>query len=212
MRKLLLLIVFGVVFLPCARAQETPAYEAFVGASYAREDFNNARFINGVGWHVSAAGNANSWIGAVFDFSGNFSSPHLTTQQAFGLASPFTVNVNTAAYTALFGPRFSFRHWQRVTPFGEALVGVEHINYTSEEVGVIRPISANAFAAGLGGGVDVPVNHLLSIRAVEADYLPSLFREIQIDPRTGFPGFVGERRMQQNVRVSVGFVLTFGRK
>jgi hypothetical protein len=210
MRKLLLLLLIcAFSAAPPARGQDAPKYEIFAGGSYSREDINQIRFINGVGWHLSVTGNANSWLGVVFDFSGQYSSPHFTTQELFGVPSPLFINVNSSAYTFLFGPRFSYRRWAHLTPYAEGLVGLENIRFTSEDVGLTRPVSSNSIAVGLGGGIDVPLNRRFAIRLIEADYIPTRFREIVLDPVTLQPSFSGEKRTQENLRVSIGFVLRF---
>lgn len=210
MRRVLLLFLISAFFSAFpARGQEPPKYEVFAGGSYSREDINQIRFINGVGWHLSVTGNANNWLGVVFDFSGHYSSPHFTTQELFGIPSPLLINVNSSSYTFLFGPRFSYRHWQHLTPFAEGLVGLENLRFTSEEIGLTKPVSSNSVAVGLGGGIDVPFNRRFAIRLIEVDYIPTRFREIVLDPVTLQPSFGGEKRTQQNLRVSVGFVLRF---
>lgn len=201
------------LFAPLLRAQETPQYEVFAGASYSRQDITDIRFINGIGWHAEAVGNAYSWLGAVFDFSGQYSSPNFTLLQ-----SPLVVvTPHTSSYSYLFGPRFTYRHFQHFTPFAEALFGVENFKFTADVKvdGVLvanlgTPISSNAFATGLGGGVDVPVNSRFAIRLLQVDYIPTRFRELVFDPTTNTLAFSGPKRTQQNLRASIGFVVRFG--
>lgn len=201
------------LFAPLVRAQEAPQYEGFIGGSYAREDITDYKFINGVGWHGSVAGNANTWVGAVFDFSGQYSFPNIQLLAA----PPVTFNANTSAYSYLFGPRFTLRHFDRFQPFGEALFGLETFKFTGtlKLSGVTiaqltTPVSATSFAMGLGGGVDMPLKSWLAIRLIEVDYIPTRFREIEVDPTTFQPSFSGPKRTQQNVRASVGIVFRFG--
>lgn len=185
-------------------AQETQQYEAFAGASYSREDINNVKFINGVGWHASAAGTANDWLSAVFDFSGYYSSPKIN------IGLPTAIPINSSSYLYLFGPRFTYRRWQHLTPFAEGLLGIANIRFTAPSVGLTNSVSANAFASAFGGGVDYAVNQRFAIRLIEADYVVTRFREIAIDPTTGLVDFSGQRRTQNNARASVGIVLRFG--
>jgi hypothetical protein len=201
---------------PSAHGQDTPAYEVFAGATYAREDINNAKLVNGklenqyinaIGWHASVTGNGNSWIGAVFDFSGVFSNPRITLG---GLTPVATVNTSTFNY--LFGPRFTYRHMNHITPFAEALFGPSQFRFTSSDLGITNVISATAFATALGGGVDVPLNHTIALRVIHADYILTRFRELGIDTTTGLPTFNGQRRTQNNLRASAGVVFHFGSK
>jgi peptidoglycan-associated lipoprotein len=82
-------------------------------------------------------------------------------------------------------------------PFAEALVGGAHAsgNLTASP----NPLSNNAglaFAAVLGGGVDLKLGRRFSWRTVEADYLPTTFDN-------------GSSNHQNNFRVATGFVVHF---
>jgi hypothetical protein len=199
--RLSLLFLF---FASVIKAQETPRYEAFVGPSYAREDITNIKFINGIGWHASAEGTANSWLSAVYDFSGYYSSPKIN------LGLPVPIPINSSTYLYLFGPRFSYRRWQHLKPFAEGLVGVGNIRFTAESVGLTNAVSSTTFAGAFGGGVDYVIGRRLAIRLIEADYVVTRFREIGIDPVTGEVSFSGPRRTQNNARASMGIVFRFG--
>lgn len=213
----LLLLVSAV---PSARAQDTPAYEVFAGAAYTREDITAARFvngkledryINGIGWHASLTGNANSWIGAVFDFSGEFSNPRFTGNDV-GLPGTIPITINSSTFTYLFGPRFTYRKMNHITPFAEALFGPATLRASSSDLGITNVISTTAFATALGGGVDMPMNRHITLRLIQADYILTRFRELGVDPNTGLPVFSGERRTQNNLRASVGVVFHFGNR
>ena len=206
MRRILKFLALIFLFLaPTARAQETPLYEAFVGPSYAREDLTNIKSINAFGWHGSVDGTANNWLSAVFDFSGYYSSPKV---KLAGLSAPIPINSSTYLY--LFGPRFTYRKWQRLTPFAEGLFGPANFRFTAPTVGLTNVISATAFAGAFGGGADYAVNSWLSIRLIEVDYVVTRFRGIVFNPTTGQVGLTGQRRTQNNARASVGIVIRFG--
>jgi opacity protein-like surface antigen len=197
----LLLLLFASVI----KAQETPQYEVFVGPSYAREDATNIKFINGIGWHASLDGTANNWLSAVFDFSGYYSSPKVNLA---GLSNPLPID--SSNYLYLFGPRFTYRKWQRLTPFAEGLLGVANFRFTASSVGLTNAVSSTTFAAAFGGGADYAVKDWLAIRLIEADYVVTRFREINVDQTTGQVAFNGPRRTQNNARASAGIVLRFG--
>ena len=199
--RLSLLFLF---FASVIKAQETPRYEVFVGPSYAREDLTNIKFINGIGWHASLDGSANSWLSAVYDFSGYYSSPKIN------LGLPVPIPINSSTYLYLFGPRFSYRRWQHLKPFAEGLVGVGNIRFTAESVGLTNAISSTTFAGAFGGGVDYVVGRRFAIRLIEADYVVTRFREIGVDPVIGQVSFSGPRRTQNNARASMGIVFRFG--
>jgi len=206
MGRALCLSLLFLLFASVIKAQETPQYEVFVGPSYARQDITDVKFINGIGWHASLDGTANNWLSAVFDFSGYYSSPKINV----GLSSPLPIN--SSNYLYLFGPRFTYRKWQRITPFAEGLVGVSNFRFTASSVGLTNAVSSTTFAAAFGGGADYAVKDWLAIRLIEADYVVTRFREISVDQTTGQVSFNGPRRTQNNARASAGIVLRFGRR
>jgi hypothetical protein len=205
MARALSLSLLFLLLAPVIKAQETPQYEVFVGPSYAREDLTNSKNINGVGWHASLDGTANNWLSAVFDFSGYYGSPKIKLP---GL--PISVPIDSSTYLYLFGPRFTYRRWARLTPFAEGLVGVSDFRFTASSVGLTNVVSSTAFAAAFGGGADYTVKSWLAIRLIEADYVVTRSREIIVNPTTGLVGFSGQRRTQNNARASAGFVIRFG--
>lgn len=206
MGRALCLSLLFLLFASVIKAQETPQYEVFVGPSYARQDITDVKFINGIGWHASLDGTANNWLSAVFDFSGYYSSPKINV----GLSSPLPID--SSNYLYLFGPRFTYRKWQRITPFAEGLVGVSNFRFTASSVGLTNAVSSTTFAAAFGGGADYAVKDWLAIRLIEADYVVTRFREISVDQTTGQVSFNGPRRTQNNARASAGIVLRFGRR
>jgi peptidoglycan-associated lipoprotein len=83
-------------------------------------------------------------------------------------------------------------------PFGQALIGLAHSSGTL--VQGTTPAAANAgaaFAANLGGGLDLRVNPRFSVRLIEADYLLTTFDN-------------NSNNHQNNLRISAGVVLRFG--
>src|ERR1700739_1325772 len=189
MGKALCLSLLFLLFASVIKAQETPQYEVFVGPSYSREEVTNSKFKNGIGWHASLDGTANNWLSAVFDFSGYYSSPKVNLA---GLSAP--VPIDSSTYLYLFGPRFTYRRMQRLTPFAEGLVGVADIRFTASSVGLTNAVSSTAFAAAFGGGADYTVKSWLAIRLIEADYVVTRSREISVDPTTGQVEFGGEHK------------------
>jgi opacity protein-like surface antigen len=88
----------------------------------------------------------------------------------------------------------SYRHFGRVTPFGEVLFGVTHAGASIAGTSG----SDNAFAMSLGGGLDCKLNHHFAIRPIKVDYLITRF------PETGT-----SNQTQNNLRVSTGIVFRF---
>ncbi len=98
------------------------------------------------------------------------------------------------AYTYLFGPQFSFRKNERLTPFVHALFGVASARGGQSLVG---PAHRNAFADAIGVGLDVKAAKYVSLRLFQIDYLGTKFRD-------------GHNNQQNNLRLSGGIVLRLG--
>ncbi len=105
----------------------------------------------------------------------------------FGKENGFQTNMESAMY----GPVFSYRKVHHVVVFGEGLLGAvrggpEYLNISKPEV---------RFGAMAGAGLDVQVTPMVALRLVHADYM-----------MTRFSGAA-----QDNVRISAGIVLRFGK-
>jgi outer membrane immunogenic protein len=82
-------------------------------------------------------------------------------------------------------------------PFGQVLVGLAHSSGTLVQGS--NPGAANAgaaFAANVGGGLDLKTSRHFSIRLVEADYLVTTFDN-------------GSNNHQNNIRIGAGVVVHF---
>lgn len=134
---------------------------------------------------ASITGNVNDWFGLVADVGGQY-----TRLEDQG----FTEKIRTRSF--LFGPRFSLRRNNRVVPFAHALFGVSQVETETNEFGPPLSFSDRSFGMAFGGGLDIEVNEMFAIRAIQADYLQTRF-------------FGGR---QNKGRISVGIVLRFGRK
>lgn len=166
------------------KAQDTPKVDVFAGYSYVRENPSTSGVdsFSQNGGSASIAYNANNWLSAVADFGGYHNGDILNT------------GVDGTLSTYLFGPRVSYRHSDRITPFGEVLFGVAHAS--ASVLGTSG--SDNAFAMSLGGGFDVKVSDHFSIRPVKVDYLLTRFNETGTGAQS-----------QNNLRVSTGIVFHF---
>jgi len=172
------------LFGATARAQETPKVDVFAGYSYFRNNPSTAgaSSFSLNGGSASVAYNANNWLSGVADFGAYHNGNILST------------GTNGTLSTYLFGPRVSYRHFGRVTPFGEVLFGVAHAGASIAGTSG----SDNAFAMSLGGGFDYKLSQHFAIRPVKVDYLLTRF------PETGT-----SNQTQNNLRVSTGIVLRF---
>ena len=167
-----------------AYAQERSTFDVFAGYSYLRErpssGSSNDFSLNG--GSASFAYNFNGWLSGVADVGAYHNGNILGTKTDGTLT------------TYLFGPRVSYRHFGRVTPFGEVLFGGAHAG--DNFFGTAS--SQNAFAMAVGAGVDYRVSRRFSIRPLKVDYLLTRFSE----PGRG-------TQDQNNVRASAGVVFHF---
>jgi len=179
--SLAVLFLFGAT----ARAQETaPKIDVFAGYSYlqANPGVNGANSFHLHGGSASIAYNYREWLSGVADFGG-YNNGNILNTGASGTLS-----------TYLFGPRVSYRHLRRITPFGQVLFGVAHANSSAFGTGN----SQSAFAMTAGGGVDYKLFDHFAVRPVQAEYLMTRFG-------VGTTG----TQTQNNVRLSTGFVFRF---
>jgi len=95
------------------------------------------------------------------------------------LTTTFTNNISSVKVSAnLFtynvGPVVKFRS-SRLEPFAEALFGGAHSSFYGNlckqlATCISQNPSNNAFDFVLGGGLDIPLSHAISVRLVQADY------------------------------------------
>jgi opacity protein-like surface antigen len=177
---LAVLSFFGV----SAQAQDVPKVDIFAGYSYVRENpgTSGASSFSLNGGSASIAYNAKSWLSGVADF-GAYHNGNILGTGTDGTLS-----------TYLFGPRVSYHHSGRITPFGEVLFGVAHAGASIAGTSG----SDNAFAMSLGGGVDYKLTDRFAIRPIKVDYLMTRFSETGTGNQT-----------QNNLRVSTGIVFRF---
>jgi opacity protein-like surface antigen len=183
-KLLVSLMVVLSFFGATARAQDIPKVDIFAGYSYVRENpsTSGASSFSLNGGSASIAYNAKSWLSGVADF-GAYHNGNILGTGTDGTLS-----------TYLFGPRVSYHHSGRITPFGEVLFGVAHAGASIAGTSG----SDNAFAMSLGGGVDYKLTDRFAIRPIKVDYLMTRFSETGTGNQT-----------QNNLRVSTGIVFRF---
>jgi len=175
-RKITLLLAVVLLGSLLAQAQQDASkFDLFGGYSYFSGSTSgaNGRFsLNG--WNAQGSYNFTRWLGGTADFGGYY-------------GSPFRLSSND--YTFLFGPTINVRT-PHITPFVHALFGVDRFHTTL----IGGSVTNSAFAMALGGGADIPVKGIFSIRAGQLDWL-----------RTNH-----FNNGQNNFRFSTGVVLRFG--
>ncbi len=174
-------LFFGVA----TQAQENnPKVDIFAGYSYVRLNPSTAgaRSFSLNGGSGSVAYNVNGWLSGVADFGG-YTNGNILGSNASGTLS-----------TYLFGPRVSYRHYRRITPFGEALFGVARASARVSGASA----TDNAFSTAIGVGVDYKLSDHFAVRPLKVDYLISRFNETGTSALT-----------QNNLRASTGIVIRF---
>jgi Outer membrane protein beta-barrel domain len=207
-------VVFGAILLLglAAWAQEFPRAEVGIDYSYARyspsASYSKGHSLNGGGGSLTY--NFNEYLGLQMDLQG-YGSNHT----AFNIAPNSTFpgglhgDVQGNLFTYLFGPQIKVRS-HGFQPFGHLLFGGAHSNVYQDAFstlcqpivggcGVSKRPASDAFALEFGGGLDIPINHIITFRPAEVDYLMTRFS----NPFTGTSN-------QNNFRYSVGLVLTLG--
>jgi peptidoglycan-associated lipoprotein len=115
------------------------------------------------------------------------------TQAGSITASSYSLTMSS--YTA--GIRYTPHLHSRIQPFGQTLVGLAHASGSLVQGQNTAASNAGAaFAALLGGGVDLNAGRRVSIRLAEADYLLTTFDNTTNDH-------------QNSLRITAGLVLHF---
>jgi outer membrane protein OmpA-like peptidoglycan-associated protein len=192
------------------RGNTTPKVELFLGYSFWRAvpDSTRNRMDAMHGGSASLAYNLNNHVGLVFDFGGFKVDSVEFTSPGAGFSPSRVVDAEGNVFTFLFGPRVSFRSRDRLTPFlqvlgGAARAGEVTLNGCTAPIPACRPLSEEtAFAMTAGGGLDLKLNHRIALRLLQAEYLPTRFR----DPTSA----AGDTGWQSNIRLSTGIVFRFG--
>jgi hypothetical protein len=168
MKRYLLLLTMGFLFARPAPAQMatsgsgTTTTEVFAGGSYFRAGISGGT--NLAGWQTDIDYNVFKHVGIVVDFGGQYKSVDGTT---------------LSLYEYMAGPRFMYRAG-RTTAFFHGLLGGDASHVPGSTQG--------AFAAGVGGGIDVKVGKHVSIRLIQIDWIDDHTRDVW---RQNFRGAVG---------------------
>lgn len=158
-----------------AVAQQTPQWELSGGYAHL---FANA---GGDSFHLDGGGgalqeNLNDWFGGRIEinaFGGDTAGVHVTSQ------------------TYSFGPVFSYRRYERITPFAHIQLGA--FRASAGYLGISQ--AATKMLIEPGGGVDIGLSPRLAVR-LQGDYITTNF----LDDR------------QHNFQFSAHLVVRIGRK
>lgn len=179
-----LLALFGFMAMSLRAQEEAPKVDVFAGYSYVQANPSTPTLdsfhLNG--GSVSGAYHFTNWLSGVADFGG-YTNGNIGRDGFGGTMS-----------TYLFGPRISYQHFRRITPYGQVLFGVARTNASAFFTGS----SQNAFAMTAGGGVDLRLADHWSLRPLQVEYLLTRFQETSVG-----------NQAQNNLRVSTGVVFRF---
>ena len=187
-----------------AAAQDTPKADLFLGYSFLRA--NSARNIpaftanGGLG---TLGFNINDHVGLEFEFGG------------YHNGNIHDVQFDTTMMTYLFGPRFALTgRSKRVSPYIHTLFGGIHLTTSLPVAVAVNPLSPSTsgriaasqdnFAMALGGGLDVRLNHHISLRPIQLDYAMTRLEDF------GQSGQPSQNRNQHNLRYATGISINFG--
>ena len=201
MNKALSLLAGLLIGVGVSSAQDYPKAEVSFGYSFinVHPDFPQITSYNLNGGGAAFVYNFKPMFGIKAEFM-DYTGGGGAQLRALG----YNGNVSGNLFSYEFGPQIK-KHSGKIQPFGEALFGAAHTGTYGTIYNAIHGIQAagnsnNSFAMELGGGLDIPVNHVLSIRPVEVDYLYTRFSANNISAS------------QNNFRYFGGVVLTFGGK
>jgi len=174
---------------PKAAAEKAPRAELALGYTYMHSNAPPG----GCGCFNLNGGSASfAWaiVPGKWDLVGDVVSGHGSNISANGYGLTLSAFTGGVRYIPPF--RNSSLH-----PFGQVLLGMAHSSGTLVSSSNSSTTNAGAaFAANLGGGLDLSASRRFSIRLIEADYLVTTFNN-------------GANNHQNNLRIGAGVVLHF---
>ncbi len=216
-RRLCWLVVVTELFFLAgmAHAQTYPAVEAYASFAMSHSAYGQDR-INAPGVQFSGAYNPLRFLRLVGEFSGQFHGTDVYWDSK---------KLKLRDYQLLFGPEFVLRNKSRFTPFVHVMAGYARRNFawptgqyscsgygyscSENENTIVRDAGA---AVAFGGGLDIDVHPMISIRAIQFDYIRAhLNRDhLQLVPDGSLPPL--STSWQKNYRFGVGIVFRIGEK
>jgi opacity protein-like surface antigen len=192
------LAAFGLLVAMClpAHAQKTaPKFELAGTYAYLRLNVKGPNWSEGLqtnGGTGSLTYNLTNAVGIVGEIGGYKTS---TISSAGGQDFTFV--------SYLFGPRYSFRKWDTLTPYIQTLFGgVKGNNELYLGGNTSNPLirtNTNAFAWTVGGGLDASVTRHLAVRVFQAEYFMTDWKNFGVGHQNSF-------------RIETGLVWRFGKR
>lgn len=191
MRSILLALVILLGTAAASMAQEGQNGDAAVTYHYVRTNAAPGQCgcfgLNGAG--ISGSWNVLGPWSAVAEFSTEY-----TSRATPGNSSLTLTTFLVGARYRLPVPNVRLIRRRRLQPFAQVLVGGGHSGGGVAGVGD----ATYAFAARIGGGIDVPISSRFSVRAIQIDYFPTLFANAKNDH-------------QNNILIGAGIVYRWSR-
>jgi Outer membrane protein beta-barrel domain len=215
--KLRSVVVFAIatLFGTAAFAQDYAKVEVPLQYSYMRFNPENSSIVSGFSLNGGGGGATvylNHFIGIETEFYG-YASLNRTFVFPANTVSPCpagcTVKASADLFTYNVGPVLKYRS-EHFEPFVETLFGGAHSNSYGNifhnvcvNPGVCGPTakspSNNAWDFIIGGGLDIPVTHLIAIRPAQFDFVLTRFGN----------SFTQGNTNQSNFRYNAGVVIRF---
>jgi hypothetical protein len=192
-----------------ALGQPAPRADLFLGYSFLRA--NSAREI------------------PAFTMNGGVGTLGLNINRFFGFEAELggyhngninDVRLDTTTMSYLFGPRISLARNKKVYPYFHTLFGGMHLTTSIAPQTVVTPVGApvaapasssgrykasqDNFAMAIGGGLDIKLGGLISIRPIQLDYVLTRFEDFELS------GQPGQNRNQNHLRYAAGIMFNFG--
>jgi hypothetical protein len=211
MKKILYLLPLGVFFGVSLYAQdEAPRADWFFGYSFLR--YNSAQTI--------PAFTAN---GGISTFAWNFNR-HVAMEAELGGYHNGNVNgfqFDSTSFTYLFGPRLSLGRQRRIDPYFHILFGGQYFttSIAQDSVLIVNPLgnttlsngryhtSQNSFSMAVGGGLDIRLSKMFTLRPIQADYYMTNYSAPNVTDPLGTPIIA---RTQNDFRYAAGMSFNFG--
>lgn len=211
MRKILCLLTLGMLFGLSVYAEEGPLGDVFFGYSFLR--YNSAQTV--------PAFTANGGIGT---FAWNFGN-HLGLEGELGGYHNGNINdkhFDSTTFSFLFGPRIAYGRSKKIDPYIHTLFGGQHgtTSIAADSILVVNPHvrqpasdgrykgSQTTFAMAVGGGLDIKLSKLVTLRPVQLDYYLTRFEAPEVVVPTG--STIKTARNQNNLRYAAGIAFNFG--
>jgi hypothetical protein len=209
MKKILYLLPVGMLFGMSLYAQEgVPKADLFIGYSFLR--YNSAQTI--------PAFTANGGIGT---FAWNFNR-YIALEAELGGYHNGNVNnyqFDTTSFTYLFGPRVSLGRQRRFDPYLHILFGGQDLStsISKSSILVVNPHTTssnryvadqNTFAMAVGGGFDIRLGRMFTLRPAQIDYYMTRFEAPSVTEPIGTT--VATARSQHDFRYATGIAFNFG--